>query len=85
MPASGLLEHTTVSRFMQHMLYYRQVVQRMLGRKHSRADACLLNLQSCARMQPVSDGHKALAPGEQDLRRRTGWLRAAIRRNDLSP
>ena len=68
MPAPGLLAHTLVSRFVDHMPYYRQEqINARSGVHTPRATLASWAGQAGAGLQPLFDAHKAFVLGAQVL------------------
>jgi len=68
MPAPGLLAHTLVSRFVDHLPYYRQEqINARAGVHTPRATLASWAGQAGAGLQPLFDAHKAFVLGAQVL------------------
>lgn len=67
-PAAGLLAHTLVSRFVDHLPYYRQEQINARSNVHtSRATLAAWAGQTGAALQPLFDAHRAFVLGAQVL------------------
>ena len=68
MPASGLLAHTLVSRFVDHLPYYRQEqINARSGVHTPRSTLAAWSGAAGASLQPLYDAHRAFVLGAQVL------------------